>query len=132
SCYPADHIGRPVGQARANPNSNTNIVHLAAAPEHSWSADSTALGTADFRSSKTHILSASLRAPNGCGLALNSDGSQTTRAFVAGDCIGWLIAAINAGGGDSFFAPHFGPDQHPLPKGSHLADTIHLQLFNHP
>lgn len=129
SAYPADHIGRPVGEAKANPNGNQRVVHLTAAPAHEWSADATALGTADFRSSKARVFWASLRDPRGRGVMLLSDGSQTARAFVDGDRIGWLIACINAGGGEGFFATHHAADRHPLKPGSHVTDTIRLQVL---
>jgi hypothetical protein len=127
--YPADHIGRPAGQARANPNDAEHIVHLAGAPDHSWSEDATALGTADFRSSKSRVYSASLRSAEGYGVALSSDGSQTARAFVNGGNICWLVAAINAGGGEGFFAPHHAADRHPLSKESKITDAIRFQLL---
>jgi beta-galactosidase len=128
SVYPADHIGRPNGLARANPNDAMHIVHLTRAPDHPWSQDTTALGTADFRSSKARIVSSALRSPEGQGLALSSEGSQTVRAFVDGDRIGWLVARINAGGGEGFFSPHHAADRHPLQKGSKISDTMHFQL----
>ncbi len=128
TAYPADHIGRPEGIAKANPNEVAHAIHLSEMPRQEWSADSTALGTADFRSTKEHVLAASLRASQGRGLAVTSDGSQSVRAFVDGPKIGWLIAGINAGGGDPFFSPHFNADRHPLKPGDHVKDTLHLRL----
>lgn len=129
SVYPADHIGRPVGEARANPNGNQRAVHLTTAPAQAWAADATALGTADFRSSKSHLFWAALREARGRGLLLLSDGSQTARAFVDGNRIGWVLAGINTGGGEGFFGPHHSADRHPLKSGAHVTDTLHLQLL---
>lgn len=128
SGYPADHIGRPEGVARANPGGAAHIVHLAAAPVGAWSQDTTALGAADFRSSKANLLSGSLCDQNGIGLMVTSDGSQTARAFIDGDRIGWLIAGINAGGSDSFFVYHHAADHHPLQVGSVVQDTIRMEF----
>ena len=128
SAYPPDHIGRPSGQARANANGITNFTHLAAAPKISWSQDANILGTADFRSTKAHVLDAALQDDRGAGLFLHGDGAQAARAFADGDRIGWLIAAINAGGGEGFFGTHHAPDRRPLKAGARIQDTIHLQL----
>lgn len=127
SVYPETHIGRPVGSAKANPNSAMHTVHLDRAPDHPWSADSTALGTADFRSTKANILLAELRG-GGRGVAVNSDARQSVRAFVDGARIGWLIAGVNTGGGEPFFRPHSAVDRKPLKAGDHLKDSIQLQL----
>jgi hypothetical protein len=128
SAYPAGHLGRPMGVAKANPDAATHVLPLAAAPKNAWSQDTTALGTADFRSSKSHLVSASLRNDRGRGVALRSDGSQTARAFVDGDRIGWLVAGINAGGGEGFFGTHHAADRRPLQAGAKISDTVHLQL----
>lgn len=127
--YPADHIGRPVGEAKAAPNADTHFVHLTAAPETAWSLDANLLGTADFRSTKGHLLAASLQDHSRHGLFVQSDGSQAARAFVDGERIGWLIAVIDAGGGEGFFGTHHAPDRHPLKPGSAVQDTIHLRLM---
>jgi hypothetical protein len=131
SAYPKDHIGRPVGSAKANPNEARHIIHLDAAPRNPWSLDTTALGTADFRSTKEHIFAASLRGPGGREVAVVSDGAQSARAFVDGARIGWLIARLNTGGGDGFFSAHHRADRRPLKAGGHIADTIRLQLVKH-
>jgi beta-galactosidase len=126
--YPEDHIGRPFGTAKANPSSETRIVPRPAAPTTPWSQDATALGTADFRSSKTNLVSASLRNDNGQGVAVVSEGTQAARAFVDGDRIGWLIAAINTGGAEGFFAVHHAADRCPLKKGSTVKDVVRFRL----
>ena len=128
SDYPNGHIGRPSGEARANPNTASHVIHLASAPKQGWEQDTTALGTADFRSSKSLLVSASLRNGRGRGLVLRSDGSQTARAFVDGGRIGWLIAYVNAGGGEGFFGAHHAADRRPLKNGTLISNTIRLQL----
>lgn len=129
SVYPADHIGRPIGIASAKPSDAAHIFHLTAAPAGPWSQDSTTLGSADFRSSKVNILDASLSDQRyDLGLVVKSNGSQTARAFVDGNRIGWLIAGINAGGSESFFAAHHAADRHPLRVGSVVQDTIRMEL----
>lgn len=129
SAYPADHIGRPLGEAKANPNAITHYSHLTAAPGTSWAQDANFLGTADFRSTKSHLIAASLENAGGRGIFLQSDGAQSARAFVDGDRIGWLVASINAGGGETFFSVHHAPDRRPLKPGDVVEDSIDLQLI---
>jgi hypothetical protein len=129
SAYPPDHIGRPVGEARANANQITNFCALVSAPKGPWSQDANMLGTADFRSTKSRLCAASLQNPRGAGIFLQADGAQSARAFVDGDRIGWLVACINAGGAEGFFATHHAGDRHPLNPGDPLPDTVHLRLI---
>ena len=121
SAYPADHIGRPVGQAAASPNDAIHAIKLNAPPSGSWAADSTALGSADFRSSKANILSGALRDKGGAGVTLASDGTQTARAFVDGNRIGWLIAGKTQ-------LVWVGVAVQNLQVGSVVQDTIRMKL----
>jgi hypothetical protein len=122
SAYPADHIGRPVGHAAASPNDATHALRLNAPPSGSFAADTTALGSADFRSSKANILSAALRNKGGAGVALASDGTQTARAFVDANRIGWLIAGKNQ-------MVWVGTGVQELQVGALLQDTIRMKLL---
>ena len=127
SCYPADHIGRPEGQARATgeaglpPYANRD-------PGRPWSADPTTLGGNDFASTKAFIRQAALKDKDGYGISVISDGRQSVRAFVDGDHIGLLVAGFHTGGGDGFFSPHFGKERRPIKKGDHLKDEVVLEL----
>ncbi len=122
--YPADHIARLAGTARANPGPQD----AAGAPRGPWSADRTPLGTADFRGTKSGILRASLRGKDGIGFAVASDGSQAVRAFVDGQRIGLLVAEFNTGGADGFFAGHYASERKPLRPGDTLSGEVRLEL----
>ncbi|HVX67785.1 MAG TPA: glycoside hydrolase family 2 TIM barrel-domain containing protein [Bryobacteraceae bacterium] len=80
--YPADHIGRLRGSAKAHAN------HPAAVPP-AWpfAQDDTPLGTNDFRSTKRNFLTASFKDANGYGIALSSGGSAHLRAILESDRI---------------------------------------------
>jgi beta-galactosidase len=83
SSYPADHIGRNEGRARA---------HSSAAPDNPstrpYSQDDSPMGTNDFRSTKRHIENASImNADGGYGLYIDSNGDQNLRAAVETDQI---------------------------------------------
>ncbi|MDX9976363.1 MAG: DUF4981 domain-containing protein, partial [FCB group bacterium] len=117
SVYPLDHIGRARGKARAFPEANGP-----------WALDTTALGSADFRSSKDEILSASLSGTDGAGLRLVSDGHQTARAFVDGEHVRWLVAGYsNAGRG---FQTGLDGREITLKPGDVVEDEVVLEILN--
>jgi beta-galactosidase len=80
--YPADHIGRPRGTAAAFPKVD-NVVP----PTGPWSQDVAPTGSNDFRSTKRHINWAAIHYAGGPGVAVESDGKQSVRAFVETDRI---------------------------------------------
>ena len=116
--YPANHIGRPAGTAKAF--LPEHVPAYRQPPAWDWKDDQNALGSNDFRSTKSNVLWAVLSSPAGQGLMLTSDGRQAARAFLDNDRVGWLIADFSTGGGDIFFAPHHKIDDRPLEAG----DTI--------
>lgn len=116
--YPENHIGRPLGTAKALSPDRDPVFRRP--PAWDWKDDQTKLGSNDFRSTKANVLWAVLSRPDGRGLMLVSDGRQATRSFLDGDRVGWLIADFSTGGGDIFFAPHHKMDDRPLAAG----DTI--------
>lgn len=122
--YPADHIARLAGTARAD----AGPQDAAAAPRWTWAADRTPLGSADFRGTKAGILQASLRGRDGIGFAVASDGSQAVRAFVDGPRIGLLVADYNTGGADGFFAGHYAAERKPLRAGDTISGEVRLEL----
>ena len=80
--YPPDHIGRPLGEARAFPEHGSALP-----PAWPWSEDSTPFGSNDFRSVKRHIHWASIGYPAGPAVTVESDGRQSARAIVESDRI---------------------------------------------
>jgi beta-galactosidase len=122
--YPANHIGRPLGTAKALVPGRETIFRKP--PDWDWKDDQNALGSNDFRSTKTNVLWAVLARPEGEGLMLMSDGRQACRAFVDGDRIGWLVAEFTTGGGDIFFAPHHRMDDRPLEAGDVIKGSFTL------
>jgi hypothetical protein len=77
--YPADHIGRPHGVATARANATQPVG------AGSWSADSSPMGSNDFRSTKRQIHGVDLRCGRGPGVSVRSDGSHSARAMVQSD-----------------------------------------------
>ena len=78
--------------------------------------NSNRLGTNDFRSTKDHILKASLKNDNGQEIRVQSDGSQNIRTWVDGKQIRLLVAGLNGPGSCRFFT---GPRPE-FKKGEHL------------
>jgi alpha-L-arabinofuranosidase len=79
---PEDHIGRASGSALARVGNKIDPV--TGRPDGPWHLDANEFGTRDFRGTKYYIYDASVRAHDGQGLRVNSDGSVDVRACLAG------------------------------------------------
>jgi len=124
TAYPENHIGRPLGRARALTSGHEAIFRKP--PAWDWKDDENALGSNDFRSTKANVLWAVLSRPEGEGVMLESDGRHASRTFLDGDRVGWLIADFTTGGGDIFFAPHHKMDDRPLEAGQTIKGSFVL------
>ncbi|MBS1226210.1 MAG: lacZ 3 [Candidatus Aminicenantes bacterium] len=122
--YPENHIGRPLGTAKALTAGRETVFRRP--PSWDWKDDQNALGSNDFRSTKANVHWAVLSTPEGAGLMLISDGRHASRAFLDDDRVGWLIADFSTGGGDIFFAPHHRMDDRPLEAGAAIGGTFAL------
>ncbi len=126
--YPENHIGRPLGTAKAlSPGREPDFRKP---PSWDWKDDQNGLGSNDFRSTKANVLWAVLSGPGGEGGMLVSDGRHASRAFLDGEHVGWLIADFSTGGGDIFFAPHHKMDDHPLEAGDTIQGSFVLSLVS--
>jgi hypothetical protein len=132
SFYPADHIGRTRGTARAFPP-NVDIcsqVGPKREPSWPWKDDTTQNGSNDFRSTKANILSACLRAGDGAGaVEVVSDGTQHVRAWVDGAQVRLLVANYSNAGAEKFFARHASVGYAPLKKGDKVEGKVRLRLL---
>jgi hypothetical protein len=126
SVYPENHIGRPRGTARAS--APDRAFRFGVRPAWDWKDDQNALGSNDFRSTKTGLEWAALSAAGGRGLLVLSDGAPAARAFLDGDRVGWLIAGFTTGGGDLFFASHHKLDDRPLEAGDPVRGSFTVQI----
>jgi hypothetical protein len=104
--YPADHIGRPSGTARAYRPTDRSAGTIAEQPAWPWALDQNMRGTHDFRSTKYAIHAASLTSHHGGGLQCVSDGGQHVRAAVIGDTIR-LLCLDHADIGSEYFLQSF-------------------------
>jgi len=131
SFYPADHIGRACGTARAfAPNVDIcSQVGPKRQPSWPWKDDTTANGSNDFRSTKANILSACLRAGDGPGaIEVVSDGSQHVRAWADGQTVRLLVAGYSNAGAERFFASHAQLGYAPLKKGDKVEGKVMIRF----
>ena len=115
STYPDWDINRLKGVARALPVSRKYVETPREIPAGEWKDNSNKLGTNDFRSTKDHILNASLKNGKGQEIRVQSDGSQNVRAWVDGSQIRLLVAGLNGPGSCRFFTgprPEFERGEH--------------------
>jgi hypothetical protein len=124
SVYPADHIGRPLGQARAFAAHGEALP-----PTWPWAEDNSPMGSNDFRSTKRHIHWASISYPDGPGVWVTSDGSQHARAMVESDRImlhvnDWY-GGTHVGLGE--WTSNYGEGR-PVASGDTLESTVRLRL----
>ncbi|MBN1491953.1 MAG: hypothetical protein JXA69_18720, partial [Phycisphaerae bacterium] len=78
--FPADHIGRTEGQAKARRPAEWPDAPEYVRPRWPWAMDQTELGTNDFRGSKFNIYEALLTAPDGSGLRVHARADAHVRA----------------------------------------------------
>jgi len=128
SVYPADHIGRDLGETRAFATRGGGIP--SAMP---WGQDNSPLGCNDFRSTKRHIDWAALSGGDGQGVCVKSDGSQHFRATVEFDRI---TCHVNDwyGGTDNLYDWRVNYDGRgrSLESGQTIESTVRLQLGRMP
>jgi beta-galactosidase len=129
--YPADHIGRPIGTAKANPQHRDAVEQPGLAMTGAWSLDTMDMGSNDFRSTKYHIRQASLLDSTGSGLHVQSNGSDSVRAWVDGTLIHLLVAGYHTGGSDGFFAGEFASERRPLKAGQAISGQFLLDFPTH-
>ena len=124
SVYPDDHIGRPLGEARAFAAHSDQLP-----PTWPWALDNSPMGCNDFRSTKRHILWASLSYLHGPGVWVESDGTQHARAEVQSDRIAFHV-------NDWFGGTHVGwwewisnyGEGKPIAPGDTIKSTVRLRL----
>jgi beta-galactosidase len=125
SCYPDDHIGRPVGRAMAHPKVPQQIPP----GDRPYGLDDHPWGCNDFRSTKRNIYTASLTNGEGQGVEVISDGTQHVRATVGTHDI--QLKVLDYYGGTSWtynWGYHYGPGR-VIKPGDVLKGTVKLRLL---
>lgn len=138
SGFPKEHIGRLKGSAQAfygtKPNYTTGKddkikrKFIRKQPTHPWSHDCNELGSADFRGTRTGILSYQMTSADGSSITLLSDGSQAGRCRIDGDLVRLYCIDIDTGGAEIFLGSHLNRFRHPLKKGASINGKMILQV----
>ena len=126
--YPSDHIGRLEGCARATRDDDWPSVGPRELPPWPWSLDSTALGTNDFRATRTSVLWASLGSRSGQGVLVDGAGRQAVRVWLDGDRVRLLVADYSEGSGETFLVSRSFWQPHLLKAGSVVEGCVRLRL----
>ena len=126
--YPDDDIARPKGTARLNARKQYEVEAWREIPQGAWKDDANTMGSVDFRSTRTGILTASLTDGNGHGIALIGDGSQALRCWQQDGCIQMLIADYNNGGSEPFYSSPFTDGRIRIKQGDTLKGKLTFQL----
>jgi len=122
-----EEIDRAEGRTKANPTNSMLVTRPGVPPERPWRLDANALGTNDFRSTKTDVFLARLSDPGHHAFAVApADQPLSIRAWVDGQHIRLLVAAFNTGGADSFFSPHYASERRPLKKGDKIRSEFRV------
>jgi hypothetical protein len=125
SYYPADHIGRPIGQALAHPATPQTVP-----PGHRpYGLDDYPLGCNDFRSVKRHIYTASLTNKKGQGVEIISDGTQHVRATIGTHAIKLKVLDYYGGSAWTYHGGfHYGPGRL-IKSGETLKGKVRLKFL---
>lgn len=128
--YSENDIGRPIGTATANPSMLKTVEAPGVCPVNPYNLDSNALGTNDFRSTKTDILFAGLSdsAQHGLRLRPTEESPLSVRSWVDQETIRFLAAAFNTGGADHFFSTHYAKERRPLKKDDTIKGSFILEM----
>ena len=124
--YSETDINRLNGSAKALPVDLKYVEVPRQIPTGDWMDFANKLGTNDFRSTKDHILNASLKNHQNTEIIVQSDGSQSARSWVDGNQIRFLIAGLNGPGSCHFFT---GPRPE-LKKGEHLKGNFKMEFVS--
>lgn len=116
SVYPADDIARNEGSALLQAQRTDGVEPWGKVPAGKWKDDGNELGSNDFRSTKRHILLASLKDAAGNGITIVSDGRQSARSWLQDAHLQLLIADYSNNGSEPFYGTPFTDKQHKLPS----------------
>ncbi len=104
-------------------------------PPWPWSLDENALGTREFRATRTEFTSASLFDANGAACHIIGNSRQALRCWLDGNRVRVLIAEFSRGSGEPYinrWGRHYDDDHRPFFKDSVIEDTIRVELTTRP
>ena len=123
---PENHIGRAAGRAFAR--DGNKIDAATGRPEGPWHLDANEFGTRDFRATKYNIYEATLRAHDGHGLRVNSDGSADVRACLTGKGVAVQVLQSEERGENTLPWP-LGPAPRQMKPGVRIVGEFSVRLL---
>lgn len=129
SVYPEHDIARTKGTAMLNANRLYEVEEWGKIPDGPWKDDANILGSVDFRSTKTQILSASLTDKNKNGIVIYGDGTQALRSWLQDECINLLIADYSNTGSERFYGTPFTTGRVTVKEKDILKGEVIFQLI---
>ncbi|MCC7086508.1 MAG: discoidin domain-containing protein [Pirellulales bacterium] len=125
SYYPADHIGRPRGEAVAHPA----VPQIVPPGDRPYALDDHPRGSNDFRGTKRNIYTAGLTNKAGQGVQVFSDGAQHVRATVGTHEIHFKVLDFYGGMSWTYHGGyHYGPGRL-LKTGEVLKGTVRMKFL---
>lgn len=127
--YPANDIARTEGTARLNANALYEAEAWRQPPAHPWKDDSNILGSTDFRSTKTQLLTGSLTNGSGSGITVYGNGTQAWRSWLQDGCIHLLIADYSNTGSEPFYGSPFSSERITVKKEDILRGKMTFEIY---
>ena len=107
SAYPEDDIARLSGTTFSGTQSIGGIEVNGSEPATMWKEDKNEWGSNDFRSTKTSITEAALKAQDRLTVKVAGDGRQASRTWHQDGSIHWLLADYWNAGSEPFYGSPF-------------------------
>jgi beta-galactosidase len=125
SWYPQGHIGALAGDVQAHSGRPPFVT-----PSWPYQEDDAPMGSNQYRSTKRHIVTATVREPSGPGWEIQSDGSQNLRAAIESDRIAVYVNDWYGGSPAEIgeYRENYGGGK-VLRSGERIHSTVHLRLL---
>ena len=127
--YNETEIDRDEGIARLKLKDMNTFAEYRKIQSKDWKDEANEQGSNDFRSTKHHIFTARLIDESGTGISVNSNGTQSSRAWVQNAATQLLIADYNGPGAEPFYRWPFSEKKPATRKGQVLKGQMSFSLF---
>jgi beta-galactosidase len=127
--YNETEIDRDEGIARLKLKDMNTFAEYRKIQSKDWKDEANEQGSNDFRSTKHHIFTARLIDESGTGISVNSNGTQSSRAWVQNAAMQLLIADYNGPGAEPFYRWPFSEKKPATRKGQVLKGQMSFSLF---
>lgn len=127
--YPADHIGRLTGRAKAFPGHPAcGLAGPLTQPSWSWSEDQNQYGCNDFRSTKFNIFEAALIDGQGVGLRAVAAADRHVHTWIEGDHARLMVADYANEGSEGYFQCTRAIPDRGVVKGGPISGSAQVEI----